>query len=295
MSETTIDLTYKSADYLSEGISFTAYRDLVVNTESLVHKHDFIELIYVLSGSASHFIDGTEYKVTKGDLLLIDTDQVHYFRTESSVLQANMILLPDFLSKNLRSDHTALDVFAYFLYNSEYEADDMFRTPLIHFRGNDLIAADSIVNTMCDEIVNKENNYAEIVSNYLNILFYMIIRNVEDSSTHIMHDIRSIIPGIIEYIESNSSEQITLNEIAKKYYYSPSYFSRAFKKNFGVTFSAYLQNVRIQNVIRLMQDSDLSIEEISEKIGYHDKRELYRSFKKVTGTTPSSYRKTKLQ
>ena len=289
------EITYEYKDFLENGMKFTAYRNTFVG-ESTVHKHNFLELIYVISGSAVHYIDDTEYKVTKGDLLLIDTDQTHFHKSETGVLFADMVLLPEFISENLYSTHTAIDIFAYYLYNSEqFSTNRLPRTPLIRFKGNDLIAADAIVNAMCDEILNRGSNYAEIVSSYLNILFYMIIRNIETTnSDRVMNDIRDIIPGIIDYIEKHASSQISMNEMAKKYFYSPAYFSRAFKKNFGVSFSAYVQSVRVQKVIELLDCTTLSVEEISEKIGYHDKRELNRAFKNVTGTTPGEYRKTKM-
>ncbi len=289
------EITYEYKDFLENGMKFTAYRNTFVG-ESTVHKHNFLELIYVISGSAVHYIDDTEYKVTKGDLLLIDTDQTHFHKSETGVLFADMVLLPEFISENLYSTHTAIDIFAYYLYNSEqFSTNGLPRTPLIRFKGNDLIAADAIVNAMCDEILNRGSNYAEIVSSYLNILVYMIIRNIETTnSDRVMNDIRDIIPGIIDYIEKHASSQISMNEMAKKYFYSPAYFSRAFKKNFGVSFSAYVQSVRVQKVIELLDCTTLSVEEISEKIGYHDKRELNRAFKNVTGTTPGEYRKTKM-
>lgn len=289
------EITYEYKDFLENGMKFTAYRNTFVG-ESTVHKHNFLELIYVISGSAVHYIDDTEYKVTKGDLLLIDTDQTHFHKSETGVLFADMVLLPEFISENLYSTHTAIDIFAYYLYNSEqFSTNGLPRTPLIRFKGNDLIAADAIVNAMCDEILNRGSNYAEIVSSYLNILFYMIIRNIETTnSDRVMNDIRDIIPGIIDYIEKHASSQISMNEMAKKYFYSPAYFSRAFKKNFGVSFSAYVQSVRVQKVIELLDCTTLSVEKISEKIGYHDKRELNRAFKNVTGTTPGEYRKTKM-
>ena len=289
------EITYEYKDFLENGMKFTAYRNTFVG-ESTVHKHNFLELIYVISGSAVHYIDDTEYKVTKGDLLLIDTDQTHFHKSETGVLFADMVLLPEFISENLYSTHTAIDIFAHYLYNSEqFSTNGLPRTPLIRFKGNDLIAADAIVNAMCDEILNRGSNYAEIVSSYLNILFYMIIRNIETTnSDRVMNDIRDIIPGIIDYIEKHASSQISMNEMAKKYFYSPAYFSRAFKKNFGVSFSAYVQSVRVQKVIELLDCTTLSVEEISEKIGYHDKRELNRAFKNVTGTTPGEYRKTKM-
>ena len=198
------EYTYKYKDYLEEGMKFTAYRESSLG-ESLVHKHDFLELCYIISGNATHYVDGTPYQLTKGDLLVIDTDQTHYYRSEGGVLYANMILLPDFISENLHSSHTALDVFAYFLYNSEFRSGDgSVRPPLVSFRGNDLISADGIVNSMCDEILSKGSNYVEVVSSYLNILFYLIIRNIEKTNRdNVMHDIRDMIPGIIDYIEGN--------------------------------------------------------------------------------------------
>ena len=289
------EITYEYKDFLENGMKFTAYRNTFVG-ESTVHKHNFLELIYVISGSAVHYIDDTEYKVTKGDLLLIDTDQTHFHKSETGVLFADMVLLPEFISENLYSTHTAIDIFAYYLYNSEqFSTNGLPRTPLIRFKGNDLIAADAIVNAMCDEILNRGSNYAEIVSSYLNILYNIIIRTIETTNRdRVMNDIRDIIPGIIDYIEKHASSQISMNEMAKKYFYSPAYFSRAFKKNFGVSFSAYVQSVRVQKVIELLDCTTLSVEEISEKIGYHDKRELNRAFKNVTGTTPGEYRKTKM-
>ena len=186
------EITYEYKDFLENGMKFTAYRESSLG-ESLVHKHDFLELCYIISGNATHYVDGAPYQLTKGDLLVIDTDQTHYYRSEGGVLYANMILLPDFISENLHSSHTALDVFAYFLYNSEFRSGDgSVRPPLVSFRGNDLISADGIVNSMCDEILSKGSNYVEVVSSYLNILFYLIIRNIEKTNRdNVMHDIRN--------------------------------------------------------------------------------------------------------
>ena len=94
------EITYEYKDFLENGMKFTAYRNTFVG-ESTVHKHNFLELIYVISGSAVHYIDDTEYKVTKGDLLLIDTDQTHFHKSETGVLFADMVLLPEFISENL--------------------------------------------------------------------------------------------------------------------------------------------------------------------------------------------------
>ena len=83
------EITYEYKDFLENGMKFTAYRESSLG-ESLVHKHDFLELCYIISGNATHYVDGTPYQLTKGDLLVIDTDQTHYYRSEGGVLYANM-------------------------------------------------------------------------------------------------------------------------------------------------------------------------------------------------------------
>ena len=95
------EITYEYKDFLEGNMKFTAYRNTVVNGKSLIHKHNFLELIYIISGNATHYIDNTEYKVSKGDLLLIDTNQTHFHKSENGVLYANMVLLPEFISENL--------------------------------------------------------------------------------------------------------------------------------------------------------------------------------------------------
>ena len=63
------EITYQFQDFLEENMKFTAYRESIISGESLIHKHNFLELIYILSGNATHYIDNIEYQVSKGDLL----------------------------------------------------------------------------------------------------------------------------------------------------------------------------------------------------------------------------------
>ena len=286
---------YRHEDYLIKGVKFLAYRESANPGGEPEHTHNFLELIYVISGSSVHYVDGVRFEMSKGDLLIIDTNQTHSFTTETGMLYANMILLPEFISETIHSNHTALDVFAYCLYNSEeLRGDGTIVAPLVSFHGNDLIEADAIIGAMCDEMLNENEHYAEVVSNYLNIIFYLISRNIaKKSGGEVMHDIRAIIPDIIADIENDCSDSVSMKNVAAKYFYSPAYFSRAFKKYFGTSFSSYVQKVRVQKILLLLEDPTVSIEEISERVGFGDQRELYRTFKKVTGTTPGNYRKQK--
>ncbi|MEG0377675.1 MAG: AraC family transcriptional regulator, partial [Eubacterium sp.] len=78
--------------------------------------------------------------------------------------------------------------------------------------------------------------------------------------------------------------------VAEEFNMNPSYFSRSFKKTMGTGFSDYLSRLRIQETCRLLKESDLTISDIAEKVGYNNALTLTRSFKKIEGTTPGQYR-----
>lgn len=80
--------------------------------------------------------------------------------------------------------------------------------------------------------------------------------------------------------------------VAEEFNMNPSYFSRSFKKAMGTRFSDYLSRLRIQEACRLLRESDKTITDIAEQVGYNSALTLTRTFKKIEGTTPGQYRQS---
>lgn len=83
----------------------------------------------------------------------------------------------------------------------------------------------------------------------------------------------------------------TLQEVAEKFGYNPSYLSTRFQKITGETFSHKLQSIRLLQAERLLLTTDLTVEQISVQVGFHDKSHFIRNFRNQYGETPSRYRK----
>lgn len=83
----------------------------------------------------------------------------------------------------------------------------------------------------------------------------------------------------------------TLQEVAEKFGYNPSYLSTRFQKITGETFSHKLQSIRLLQAERLLLTTDLTVEQISSQVGFHDKSHFIRNFRDTYGETPSRYRK----
>lgn len=95
-----------------------------------------------------------------------------------------------------------------------------------------------------------------------------------------------------KYIEDNISLDITAQEIAGKLDLNAAYFSAYFKQKTGDTFRNYINNKKNERAKELLQDFQLSIEEIAIALGYSDYRSFCRNFKKMNGLPPAAYRKT---
>lgn len=100
-----------------------------------------------------------------------------------------------------------------------------------------------------------------------------------------------VISQVISLIRSNYMNKISLEKIAKTLFINPSYLSMHFKNEMGVTFTDYLNDVRIKVSKDLLTTSNLSLLEVSLHSGFEDQSYFTKVFKKCEGCTPREYRK----
>lgn len=96
---------------------------------------------------------------------------------------------------------------------------------------------------------------------------------------------------IIKEIKQNYTHNVTLSGLSEKYGISMGYLSSQLKSELGQSFSEYITSKRIQKAKELLADETLSIETITELTGYNDYFYFTKVFKKITGISPSKYRK----
>ncbi|MDO5010188.1 MAG: AraC family transcriptional regulator, partial [Intestinibacter bartlettii] len=94
----------------------------------------------------------------------------------------------------------------------------------------------------------------------------------------------------ISYINEHYNENINLETVANIVHLNPSYFSSIFKKEVGVSFSNYLNKIRIEQSKLLLKNTDSSIVEIALEVGFEDQSYFSKVFKNLTKMTPKQYR-----
>lgn len=121
--------------------------------------------------------------------------------------------------------------------------------------------------------------------------FYRLIKILEEAFKTVEEDSSDdVINEVVDYIETNYHLDISLVDIAAKYHYEPTYFSKLFKSKTNKNFIEYLISVRIEKACALLKDSALKVNEISMLVGYENHQYFCQLFKKYTGMTPSEYR-----
>ncbi|MDR3242151.1 MAG: AraC family transcriptional regulator [Lactobacillaceae bacterium] len=95
----------------------------------------------------------------------------------------------------------------------------------------------------------------------------------------------------LDYINRNFAQNLSIAEIANEIKINRSYLSRIFHKNYGMSPKAWLIGVRINKACQLLQSTHLSVEQISEEVGFNGLSVFGRSFYKIIHETPSEYRK----
>ena len=101
----------------------------------------------------------------------------------------------------------------------------------------------------------------------------------------------SVIASSIRYIRKNYRDKITLEETAQEVGLSPNYFSRIFNEKMNISFSAYINRLRVEQAQKLLLNTSLPIIEVAGLVGFDEQSYFSKVFKSVTHLSPGQYRK----
>lgn len=95
---------------------------------------------------------------------------------------------------------------------------------------------------------------------------------------------------VVEHLENNYKSPLSINHVSKKAGISSSHLSRLFKENLNLSFTQYMNRFRIEKAKELLDDKNLTINEIMNSVGFSTEQHFFKQFKRYTGTTPGRLR-----
>lgn len=252
------------------------------------HWHYFMEMIYMLDGTAEMFDSGNRYIARSGDLVLFHPKSVHsIFSADGGDLR---YILLKFDLNQLSSKPTYAPKLRDLFRSAERQKMQIFFENSL--MGNAL--RDLFFNCM-RELEEKSYGYDLMVQTYLYQLTMQIVRHwqkmgfsVENEPCH--SEISYDIDSITEYIEAHIRDAIQVNDIAEKCGLSYSCFARKFHSIYGISCKEYITKIRIFKVEDYLLFTDHDLNYISQETGFSDCSHMIRSFRKYHNTTPKQFR-----
>ena len=153
--------------------------------------------------------------------------------------------------------------------------------------GIDQVLAYKISNNLKFQI-----NKISLSSEIRNVAHKILLTYAKAVKEYTLGNYSSNIKKIILYIRKNLTNRISLDDIAKELFITKEHLSRLFKKEMGITISEYIINTKINEAKNLLKQTDYNILDIAVLLNFANSSHFSNSFKKVTGLSPSDYRKT---
>ena len=239
------------------------------------HTHNFFHYVYTLaSEGASIIINSQQYVMMPGVLYMVkpgilheiigDTSykmkliEVKFFVENESFLKIAK-LMPDVIGDK---DGKILNILKELTleYKINSYSDDMLYVKLMEF----IITLQRLYNSGTELHTVKINRYVKNQERFLPVL---------------------------DYITENFSTPVTIDDLAVIVHMEKGYFIKQFKKCFNITPMNYIQAVRINRSLNLIEYTDMSISKIAEEIGFLNQNSFIKAFKSLYSITPNDYRK----
>ena len=126
---------------------------------------------------------------------------------------------------------------------------------------------------------------------YLLLVLHYIEQECIAESSAVARPHNKTVERICAYLAANYRQKFSLSEVAARFYLSPYYLSRLFKRVTGQSIVDYINNRRIEAAQKLLETTELSISAVAEQIGFASAAHFRRVFHEVMGTGPLQYRK----
>jgi AraC-like DNA-binding protein len=286
-------------NFISKELSFHIFqesRDCSVSNPYFhqTHSHEFAEIVYMLSGTCTHTINDIPYTARRGDMFFMNSQCIHSYASSQSYKMIVLCFSPEALLKRI-TDKKNVSYFLSLSFLTEIQSD---LTPIgkFSFMGEERAWIEHLLKATLAEYKAEEPERLAVLESYMTILIVNILRKVHSQSLANNKELSDVWNALSEFIDENLNQKLSLEDLAQKCFYNPSYFSRAFKQKFGCSPVEYIARERSHKAADLLSTNPhLTMEKISEECGFGDKSSLYRSFEKFYGCSPSEYKKSILK
>ncbi|CAM3716939.1 helix-turn-helix domain-containing protein [Marinicrinis lubricantis] len=251
------------------------------------HFHDGYELVYVYKGLGRFFIGSTFYDMREGDLFLLPPNTIHRaFPDEREPVTSTALFFGPLLMKWAGDDaYSPIRCFEIARKKSIYKME---------LAGAVRSQVEELLGRMHHERVHQSFGYSQAIVIHLLHLLLCLNRHSFTSDPS-LGEAFALMPKwmkeILPYIDQHLTGPIGLSHLSTKASVSPPHFSRVFKQWTGMNVTDFILSKRIVMAKEQLVTTDENIEVIASHCGFESTSYFYKTFKRITGITPTEYKK----
>ncbi|MBP3323511.1 MAG: helix-turn-helix transcriptional regulator [Clostridia bacterium] len=245
------------------------------------HYHHCHQILFVTGGSADFEINDSLYTVKEGSLIIFSKFEQHSVSIKEGDYRRYVLEIDPDILVNAGSRYGIVSV--------------LFNRPAGFFNILDVSDCMDEFKSIFERMVTESESERVLSSDMLDILMQelliMVCRRFPESFIEISENNFHIVSEMQNRFEKEYKENFTLEALSREYNLSVSYLSHLFKEVTGNSVMGYLLFCRIAAAKKLLAESKKSISEIVDECGFSDASNFSRTFKKLTGNSPSEFRK----
>lgn len=247
-----------------------------------LHWHLEFELLIVKRGSLTLFLNNVEYRLKKGSSALIPCGILHRCEPENGATYDSVVFdLKMICTKGGKNSTYLLPLLS----------GDVEITKCTY---DDTDTVSQIIQNICEELKSKTDFYEfkiyALLSNLLHEIFATGKVISYDKGTKSVHRRRTI-TELLEYIEQNYTDHISLTQLAKVSGINEKYLCRFFKEFTGYAPIDYINRLRIERACQQLSLNDANVITVAFDSGFNDNSYFSKIFKRYKGVTPTEYKK----
>lgn len=255
------------------------------------HKHNFYRLTFVVDGALHLLLEDDYHYVNPASFVFTNTNVKQKQDRSDAFTVIHICFKYDFI-KDLSLFNTKQSnlggLHDFFLQSKSNFVDYLYFQPM----NTENTKVEEILVNLFNEMKNKNIGYLEMSRLYLQRLLYYIQKPSDYLCMHTSFSKsqeRSVFEETLKYI-IDVKRKVSREEIGLALNYNGNYISRIFLKHAGITLAKYIRDISLSHAAHLLLNTDLSIKEIVNRIGYENKTVFYKNFKEKYGVNPGEYR-----
>ncbi|MBE5897232.1 MAG: helix-turn-helix domain-containing protein [Lachnospiraceae bacterium] len=252
------------------------------------HTHNYVELIYMCSGSTKHIINGNEIVLEKGELLFLNQNAIQEIMPAGEDdIAVNLIILPSFFDYALTMLGDEDNLIREFIIDCLKSKDN--DVSYLHFKVADVLPIQNLMENLIWTIHNKQNNKRSINQATMGVLLLQLMNYTEFVDVGKDNSGQELVMSVYKYVEENYRDG-SFTDLAEQLHYDLHWLSKTIKQLTGKNYTELLQDKRMRQAAYLLRTSKLTVADIATAVGYENISYFHRLFQKTYGTSPRNYR-----